>query len=990
MQPGLGERPVRLDGAQADIEEVRDLAEGEAAEVLQLDDPRLERVEDREALQCIIELQHVHVTFGRQLDAGQRDPLRVAAAFECAQLADVIDEAVAQDRRREREELGPPRRQRRTAALEPQVTLVHEFDRIECAAPWHSFDGSAREGAQRGVVHLDVPIELAACTLRGGVSFGGCPRVLRRRLEVLLHGAQVATPRVPESVRIATSAPAMQDGARRCGGMIRTNDPERYTRVKALFGRAHPLDPVARAALLRAECEDDPALEREIESLLRHADLADRRFLTEDPRTLLEVALPVRFAIRGYRVLELIDGGGSGVVFRAEQLEPRREVAIKVLRFDTLGSCQVARFRREAQLLAQFAHPGIAQVLEAGMEDTDAGPLPWIAMEFVHGRHLGEHLRAARPGTLGIVDLFIALCDAVEHAHVRGVVHCDLKPSNVMVDEDGRPKVLDFGIARSVVQERDSHVRTRTGQVLGTLAYMPPEQARGDRAAVGPSSDVYALGVMLFEALTGALPVDLEATDALEAVRLVCESEPRRPRQLAPSLARDLETVILKTLDKGPLRRYASAGALGADLSNWRAGRPVVARRSGVVYRAVRFVQRHRALTAGAVIVVTALAGGLALALGGLRAEREASARTSAALVDLAAKIFDLAPQLGFGEEQRSGLEEVERRIGQQLAFDPENRALRAIRARALVELMILDLVRGAPAMAEEHGQAARETLESLTREQPSDLVHWTALSQLYARLGEARRGLGDPAGHRAWFQRAFELDEHLVREHPLDRELAEDLGWSLSRMVGVAESEDDYGAASRLVDRRLADAIVIYDAEPGNWKYVYNLSHAYAEASKLHRGRGEFAAAQSEAEESVRLTGQLLELQRGRRDFMQWKVGSCRIAMDALEASGDEREALRYALLVLGGAFDLFYGDPWREVHSHILHAAVLDAHRLAALLGDRDCLARVRSRMHEALELARLAHLHHDTLAGLEAVALQLGVPRSQDEPQPITGQR
>ncbi len=208
--------------------------------------------------------------------------------------------------------------------------------------------------------------------------------------------------------------------------------------------------------------------------------------------------------------------------------------------------------------------------------------------------------------------------------------------------------------------------------------------------------------------------------------------------------------------------------------------------------------------------------------------------------------------------------------------------------------------------------------------------------------------------------------------------------------MVGVAEQGGDYGEVTRFIDRRLTDAVALYDAEPDNWKYVYNLSHAYADASKAHRRRGEFAAARSEAEESVRLTGQLLELQRGRRDFIQWKVGSCRIAMDALEASGDEREALRYAILVLGGALDLFYGDPLREVHSHILHVAVLDAHRLAALLGDRDCLARVRSRMHEALELARLAHLHHETLAGLEAVALQVGVSRSEDEPQPITGQR
>jgi tetratricopeptide (TPR) repeat protein len=764
--------------------------------------------------------------------------------------------------------------------------------------------------------------------------------------------------------------------------MMRTIDPERYARVKALFGRAYALDLPARAELLDTQCKDDPELRREVEELLRHADLAGGRFLSEDPRAMLEATQPTRLTIPGYRILELIDGGGSGVVFRAEQLQPRREVALKVLRFDTLGSCQVARFRREAQLMAQFAHPGIAQVLAAGMAETDAGPLPWIAMELVRGRHLGEHLRATRLDPRGIVDLFVTLCDAVEHAHARGVVHRDLKPSNVMVDDEGRLKVLDFGIARSVVDERDTHERTRTGLVLGTLAYMPPEQARGDGAEVGPSGDVYALGVMLFEALTGALPVDIEATDVLEAVRLVCEAEPRRPRQFSPSLSADLETILLKTLEKDPLRRYACAGALGADLSNWRAGRPIVARRAGVAYRTVRFVQRHRVLTAAALVVVTALASGLGIALSGLRAEREARARTSATLEDLAAKIFDLAPQLGFGEEQRSVLDEVERRIAQQLTIDPENGALRAIRARALAELMTMDIVRGENEVAEARGHEARELLEALAREQPEELRHWTALSQVYARLGEARRGLGDAAGCQAWFQRAFELDEHLVREHPLDRELVEDLGWSISRLVDGVEAAGDFDLARRLVERRLTDAQKLYDAEPDNWKYVYNLSHAYASTSRSHRARGGLAEAKRDAEESVRLAGRLLELQRGRRDFVHWNVGASRIAMQALEALDDPRGALRYATLVLGAALDLFYGDPLRVDHSHVLREAVNDVHRIAAPLGDGDCLARVRTRIREAVEVARLAHIAPESLALLEAVLIDVGAARIEVE--------
>lgn len=759
--------------------------------------------------------------------------------------------------------------------------------------------------------------------------------------------------------------------------MTRTSDPERYARVKALFGHAHTLPSPARAELLAAQCSDDPSLRREVEDLLRHADLADGRFLSEDPRDSLHAAPPTRLDIPGYRLLELIDGGGSGVVFRAEQREPRREVAIKVLRLDTLGSCQVARFRREAQLLAQFAHPGIAQVLAAGMETTDGGPLPWIAMEFVRGRHLGAYLRATRPSTSEVVDLFIAICDAVEHAHARGVVHRDLKPSNVLVDAEGRPKVLDFGIARTVVNDADAHIRTRTGLVLGTLAYMPPEQARGDCGAVGPSGDVYSLGVMLFEALTGVLPVDIEATNVLEAVRLVCEAEPRRPRQLAPGLARDLETVILETLQKDPLRRYTSAGALSADLANWRAGRPIVARRAGVAYRAVRFVQRHRKLTAGVLIVVTALTGGLAIALGGLRAERVARGSTSEALNDLAAKIFDLAPQLGFGEDQYAGVQEVERRIAQQLLIDPSNRALRALHARALVELMTLDLVSREHVRAEAHGHAARELYEALTRERPGDLHYWTALSPVYARLGEARHGLGDEAGRRAWFQRAFELDERLVREHPGDRELIEDLGWSLCRLNEVAEEAGDLERSQELIERRLSDALLIHEAEPDHWKYIYNLSHAYAIKVRVHRRSGDLVAAKHDALKSVELAGRLLELRRGRRDFIHWNVEASRVAMETLEALGEGRAAHRYAAWRLNGAFDLFYGDPLREVHVYFVHSAARDVHRIATSLGDEDSVTRVRSRMHDAVEFARVAHVDADDLGMLQAAALAVGGP-------------
>lgn len=756
--------------------------------------------------------------------------------------------------------------------------------------------------------------------------------------------------------------------------MERTSEPERYQRIKALFGRAHALPGVERSAMLDVECAGDPALRAEVEELLRHAGLAADGFLDGDPRQLVHLVPQLRPTISGYRIIAPIGDGGAGVVYRAEQLATRREVAIKVLRLDSLGSSQVARFRREAEVLARCSHPGIAKVLTAGTEETGAGLLPWIAMELVTGVDLAQHLRATSPGARAIVELFVAICDAVEHAHAQGIVHRDLKPSNVMIDQQGRPKVLDFGIARTMRDQREAFEHTRTGLVLGTLAYMSPEQARGDGRAVGPSGDVYALGVMLFEALTGALPVELRASDLLESVRLVCEAEPRRPSQLAPGLASDLETILLKALEKDPRRRYASAGALGLDLSNWRSLRPIVARRAGRLYRATRFVQRHRALTAGAVVVVGALTTGLVLALGGLRAERDSRTRWSAELNDLATKIFDLTPWLGFGEEQRGGLEEVARRVDAQLEVDPRNRGLQSLRARALVELMILDLVRGEPALAEARGHAARALLEGLTAGDPSDLESWTRLSALYARLGEARRGLGDHVGRDSWFRRALALDERLVRDHPEDGDLREDLGWSLCRMIAGAVEAGEIELVRQYCERRHADALALYAAEPDNWKYVLNLSNSYGFTAKVHRQSGDLEAARRDAEEGVRLAGRLLELQRGRRDFVQAYVSAGRIAALVCEALGDERGALQHAKLCFARASELFMGDPTRRLHAQHAAAAAEDMHRLASALGDEDCLQRLRSRLEDAIGLASLARAGHACLGPLEAVALRI----------------
>jgi len=727
----------------------------------------------------------------------------------------------------------------------------------------------------------------------------------------------------------------------------------RYARVKELFSAAHALDEDGRRAFLAREC-GDPEVRAEVEDLLAHAAHAAPDFLAgmaEPARS-----APPRLEIPGFQRLELLAEGGSGIVYRAEQESPRRTVALKLLRLDTLIAGQVARFRREAEILASLSHPGIAQVYNAGVIDSAGGPLPWIALEYVHGVTLGAHVARRRPGTRALLELFVAVCEALEHAHRRGIVHRDLKPSNVMVDEAGRPRVLDFGVARSLA-EGAAEVHTRTGMLIGTLAYMAPEQTLGLRAAIDARTDVYALGVMLFELLSGRLPFAIDGLSEYEIVQVVREVEPERLRRLRPELPPDLETIVGKALEKDPARRYADAGALARDLENLLAERPVLARRPTVSYQLRKFVRRNRLLTGSALAVFLALAGGLFLALSGLSREHEARAATSAVVDVFARRIFDFAPQLGIGEEQRAPLQDVLAQIERQLTVDGGNRELHFARARALYELLQLDQAGQDNRAAQARAELARAELERLVSDAPADLDAPALLSQVYAKLGETARDLGDPAGRDAWFARALALDEARVHEHPGELELVEDLGWSLCRAADHANAEHEPEEAFRLARRRLADAEQLVRAEPDNWKYLYNLSNAQSYVARGLAERGKLDEALAEALECVRHARRLLELQPSRRDFVTWCAFACRCAGDVCELSADAERARAYAHDALDMATAAAFGDPRRADHLHLVRICGTDVAYLELDAGQPDLARASVRRMRDAAELgARL----------------------------------
>jgi eukaryotic-like serine/threonine-protein kinase len=489
----------------------------------------------------------------------------------------------------------------------------------------------------------------------------------------VVPGLEERARNVPGFERNVLSVPSTESSQEGSG---KTGDAARFQRVMDVFLMAVDRDQAGREEVVRRECGTDPTIAADVIAMLAaepprdasdgsklassagstdgsgsgelatgaglklgaDAAMAELRDLERDAAAALRT-LPI---ISGhYRIIRTLGEGGMGVVYLAEQSMPRRMVALKAIRAGLASRNVLTRFVREANILGRLQHPGIAQIYECGVLEEDDSGRAFIVLEYVDGATITQHAKQYGVSETEKLELLAQVCDAVHHAHLRGVIHRDLKPGNILVerraDQTACPKVLDFGVAR--LDDASSHTAVGGSlghAMVGTPGYMSPEQLDGDAGSVDVTSDVYALGVVLYELLSGRRAFDVAGKPLAEAARLVRSAAPPRIESLSRGRRTDLETILAKAMHPDRTRRYQSAAALSDDVHAVLERRPIAARRDSALYVLGRLADRHRVVVTLGVLLLLA---GIALVVSSsLLAQRNARLAKVAQAAQVAAE----------------------------------------------------------------------------------------------------------------------------------------------------------------------------------------------------------------------------------------------------------------------------------------------------------------------------------------------------------------
>ncbi len=498
-----------------------------------------------------------------------------------------------------------------------------------------------------------------------------------------------------------------------------------------------------------------------------------------------------------YRIIRLLGEGGMGAVYEAEQDQPRRTVALKVIKSSWASPSLLRRFEQESQALARLHHAGIAQVYEAGTADSGTGLQPFFAMEYIaDALPLTQYAEKRRLNTEQRLLLMAQVCDAVQHAHLRGIIHRDLKPANILVDEHGHPKILDFGVARVTDSDTEVTRQTDVGQIIGTLAYMSPEQALADPLELDTRSDVYTLGVILYELLASKLPYNL-SSKLHEAIATIREQDPATLSSVNRIYRGDIETVVVKAMEKDKARRYASAADLAADIRRHLKDEPIVARPASVSYQVYKFGRRHRALVAAVAAVMIVLTAGIIVSASeAVRAQRARGLAVQRAAEAEAAREV--------AEHQRAEADAQRRAAEQARADEALQRGLAQKSAT---------LAQREQARAEQNFSMARDAVDKYLTQVSED-------PQLKAQNLESLR--------QRLLLTAKQFYEQFAAEKSASPQLQHALGGALLRLGSIDLQMGQNDQAEQYFQRAMASASMLLEAHPKELSYARDLFSAY------------------------------------------------------------------------------------------------------------------------------------------------------------------
>lgn len=654
--------------------------------------------------------------------------------------------------------------------------------------------------------------------------------------------------------------------------------PQEWHKIKEVLETALDLEPNARERFLDSACAGEGLIRREVESLLESHD--------EEP-AFLELPVAIDAAHLGasltpenwigrhlgyYELLEEVGAGGMGAVYRAVRADGQfdKQVAVKLIRSNLSTGFFVSRFKNERQILASLEHPNTARLIDGGV--TEEG-LPYLVLEFVVGEPIDQYCVRQDLSISERLKLFRTVCSAVQHAHKNLVVHRDLKPGNILVTEDGTPKLLDFGIAKILDpgEEETARDRTLTEMRIMTPDFASPEQVRGD--VITTSSDIYSLGVILYLLLTGRRPYHVSSTAPHEIIRAICDTDPGKPstavtrfeklaasakfdsganaseeteiglnrKKLRRALSGDLDNIVLKALRKEPERRYATVEQLSEDVRRHLEHLPVIARKDTVGYLASKFIMRHKAGVAAGVAVALMLIAALVITLHEAHVAKVERVRAERRFNEVRKLANSLLTEIHDSVASVPGSTAARRLIAQRSLDYLDSLAREAGTDPVLLGELADAYVKVGDVQGQSYNANLGDTEGALAsyrkalaiREKfaalaPGDAANLLKLVQCHNKVGEMAAKMGDRSTASTNYQEALTLDERLVAKEPSKSEFENELFLTRTRIGYLLEDNDDKPAALESHRQALIAAQHFFDAHPSDPLACHDLATSY------------------------------------------------------------------------------------------------------------------------------------------------------------------